>query len=84
MTLACESSHWLDKEQLLCLPFIESDIVLVIVIDDRRLQVFFSEKWRGLRISPRGVGDEPGKDNNGRDRHAGVMIVMIVNDNLLW
>ena len=35
-------------------------------------------------ISPRGVGDEPGKDNNGRDRHAGVMIVMIVNDNLLW
>ena len=47
MTLACESSHWLDKEQLLCLPFIESDIVLVIVIDDRRLQVFFQKNGGG-------------------------------------
>ena len=56
MTLACESSHWLDKEQLLCLPFIESDIVLVIVIDDRRLQVFFSEKMEGAEDQSKGGG----------------------------
>ena len=47
MTIACESSHWLDKEQPLCLPFIESDIILVIVIDDRRLQVFFQKNGGG-------------------------------------
>ena len=40
--------------------------------------IIISEKWKELGFAQRGVGDEPGQDSNGPDRHAGATVVLMM------